>query len=476
MPMQQAFRKFAGYGYVILCLAVVWLTRDHVFFWDTVQLGSKHAHWYYENGFGRLLLPDAIDSGHPPVFGMYLAALWQLFGKSLPVSHLGMLPFLLLMGWALFRLGDRLGGPALSPLLVLLVLADPVVAGQAVLVSPDLALLSFFLLGLVGVLERRSWLTALAAVGLAAISTRGMMTVLALYLFELIAGPEGWLFQEGKKKGLGWMVVRALPYAPSGLFALAFLGYHYLEKGWIGYHADSPWAPGFERVGMAGVLKNFGLLGWRLLDFGRIFLWPAGIALAFGIRPELRKDRRLRQLLVLVVVAVPALCTTFVLYQFLQNHRYLLPLLVGLTLLFYRLLALAPAAWRAVAFVVAFAGLLTGNLWVYPDRIAQGWDATLAHWPYYPLREAAIDYLEKESIPLDSVGTAFPEIGPLKYRDLSGRMRGFKAKDLARDDLVLYSNIMNDFTDEEIGVLRAHWREKQRWERGGVKLVLYARQ
>ena len=82
---------------------IILLVQDHVFFWDTVQLGAKHAYWYYENNFQSLLLPTEIDSGHPPLFGMYLAFCWLLFGKSLAGKPLGD---------AAFFVGKFMDGPA----------------------------------------------------------------------------------------------------------------------------------------------------------------------------------------------------------------------------------------------------------------------------------------------------------------------------------------------------------------------------
>ena len=46
--------------------------------------------------------------------------------------------------------------------------------------------------------------------------------------------------------------------------------FHYLETGWMGYHENSPWAPAFEKVDFQGAIKNILILGWRLLDFGRV--------------------------------------------------------------------------------------------------------------------------------------------------------------------------------------------------------------
>ena len=77
---------------------------------------------------------------------MYLALNWKLFGKSLAVSHLAMLPFLVGIVLLLFFIGDHFGGRENSWMLALLAAADPVLASQAVLVSPDVALSCFFLL------------------------------------------------------------------------------------------------------------------------------------------------------------------------------------------------------------------------------------------------------------------------------------------------------------------------------------------
>ncbi len=457
-------------GLLLLALLATFLVRQHPFFWDTIQLGSRHAHWYFENDFRNLLLPDEIDSGHPPAFGMYLALLWKVFGKSLAVSHFAMLPFLMGIVLLLFRIGDFFGGRENSWMLALLAVADPVLAGQAVLVSPDVVLACFFLLGLYGILCRKPGAQALGGMGLAAISTRGMMVVVALYFFGLILNwKKSWLLP----------FRQALPYVPGGLLALAFLGYHYQQKGWIGYHEAMPWAPGFERAGLGGLVKNTAILAWRLLDFGRLFVWlPLGwlAYLQWKGRP-VSWNEKIRQAFWLLAICLPLLSITFLAYRGLHGHRYLLPAFLALTLLLYTLLVHTPcpARIRRALFAAAFAGLLTGNLWVYPDTVSQGWDSTLAHLPYYSLRRQALDYLEEQNIPLESVGTAFPEIGPLKFKELSGEERGMREKGLARDTIIFYSNVMNDFSDAELWRLREEWTVLRSWKKGGVRVTLYLR-
>ncbi|NJL76258.1 MAG: hypothetical protein HC892_15805 [Saprospiraceae bacterium] len=136
---------FKDYGlFSIFTLGCFYVIQSHELFWDTVQLAGKHAHWYYETHFQYLLLPEQIDSGHPPFFGIYLALMWKLFGKSLFVSHFAIFPFTL---WSIYSSGEIgkffLGRPFWIVLPLFLIL-DPTFAAQNVLVSPDAVLIALF--------------------------------------------------------------------------------------------------------------------------------------------------------------------------------------------------------------------------------------------------------------------------------------------------------------------------------------------
>ncbi|MFN4257292.1 MAG: hypothetical protein ACK4Q5_20010, partial [Saprospiraceae bacterium] len=182
-------------SFFVAVIALTWFVRDVPFFWDTVQLGSKHAHHFFENGLRWLPLPPEIDSGHPPTFGFYLACVWAVFGKSLAVSHFAMLPFLLGIAWLLVRLSPPQpphdGGSPHWFWLPLLALADPVLAGQMALVSPDVLLVFFFLLAVQQIYRPLRggrggiWL-ALGILGLCLISMRGMMVAGACFVFRVL--------------------------------------------------------------------------------------------------------------------------------------------------------------------------------------------------------------------------------------------------------------------------------------------------
>ncbi|MEL6926025.1 MAG: hypothetical protein AAFO94_18430, partial [Bacteroidota bacterium] len=267
---QDTYVKYAVAA-IMLCLVVlVALSQRQSFFWDTIQLSSMQANFFYEHGFRQMLLPPEIDSGHPPGFGLYLAFCWTLFGKSLALSHWVMLPFLLGIVYFLYRLGQYFFAGWWVLVAPLLALLDPVLLGQSVLVSPDIALVFFFLLTTVGLFEKRNVFLLLGGLGLVAISMRGMMVLAALYVFQLA---KSWL-EVNKIPRLKNVFQLLLPFLPGAVLGFAFLSWHYMAAGWIGYHADSPWAPSFTKVDVSGFFKNIAVLGWRFLDFGRFVLFP----------------------------------------------------------------------------------------------------------------------------------------------------------------------------------------------------------
>lgn len=387
-----------------------------------------------------------------------------------------MLPFLFGIGYFLSQLGKLILGEKNAPWLLLLCFADPVLASQSLLVSPDIVLCCFFLMAVWAIWTMKSVQLAIAVAFLGLISTRGMMLGLALYFFSI--------FSSNGKLGIKLFTEKLWPFLPGGLLAGAYLFYHWYETGWIGYHAGSTWAPSFERVDLQGFLKNIAVASWRMLDFGRIFVWLGIAWLGWALRKngklllgKIDRQSTGSKLVFLTAIVFLLVVPTQLLYKGLLAHRYFLPFFLSLNLTFlYLLLKTAeptkPSFPKKILAGITCIGLATGNLWTYPDKIATGWDSTLAHLPWHGLVDGAIVHLKAQGIPLNKVGTAFPNIGSRELYDLNGGTDGFVKKDLKENCYVLYSNVMNDFRDEEIDELRT-WPILYGKQVGAVKIILY---
>jgi len=122
-----------------------------------------------------------------------------------------------------------------------------------------------------------------------------------------------------------------------------------------------------------------------------------------------------------------------------------------------------------------FVGLITGNLWIYPPTIAQGWDSTLAHIPYYNLQNKMLNYIKKEKIPLEKIGSEFPSLEEQRYITLNSSQHSFKKKNIFSDKYILYSTIFNDFSDEEITYLKTNFKLKKAFTSHKIFVRLYKR-
>ena len=444
----------------LLAIAITWLVGENFFFWDTVQLASKQAHHFYQNGFSSLYLPDEIDSGHPPIFGYLLAVIWAVFGKTLFVSHLYALFFLLLLIFQSYHLGDFLfkknGGIYLCSFLS----ASPVMASQAILVSPDVALCAFFVMGLNGIFQKHPALLAIATLGLSMTSMRGMMVVLVLFTAFLYQNID--FFKENKRNVLVLSKEVILPFLAAGVFGAIFLIWHFCTKGWIGYFSGSTWAESFKSVGVKGFFKNVAIVIWRLADFGHIFIWLAVIYYYF-----LKKYIINKVLLALLFFSLLFLIPSALLYAGLSGHRYFLPIYIISLLI---VLDLVKNNWAKIGLILM---LFLGNFWVYKQPTATGWDSTLAHLPYYSLRKEMLDFIDKNKIDLETIGTAFPNCNELEVVDLNNDKRHFVKKDFEQNKFIFYSNIMNDFSAEELQILEASWKKRYVLQKGQVVVILY---
>jgi hypothetical protein len=444
------------------------LSIQHLpFFWDTVQLASKHAHFFYENGLKWAVLPSEIDSGHPPLLGYCLAVAWSVLGQTLPVSHWLLYPAMAGIIYQLLRLGHHLNAQWAWWLLPI-VLLDPVLLGQAALVSPDLVVLLGILCVMNGFFGQKNALIAIGGVLLCLFSMRGMMcaAALGLWLFGMAGGP----FLHRAKA--------VLPLMPGALVGFAFLWWHHRAAGWTGHYEGSTWAGAFERVGPGGMVRNVAILGWRWFDLGRVAVWVVLLWRLYrmGWRDFYAQNRTLVWLLgVLVIFLSPSA----ILYQNLSAHRYFLPIFAALGILAWAALARGETALDTKksttgAYVFCSVMLALGHFWVYPRGVSMDWDCTLAHLPYHRLRAEAMADLASKGVDVASVGTSFPCLNTGENLMLNGDQRTMQPIDFDKNDYVLTSNVLNDVDEPEYAILQGQgWQLERRWGGWPVWFELY---
>ncbi len=452
---------------LLASLAIKVLSINTGFFWDNVLLGSRVAHFFFENGFSCWYLPVEMDSGHPPLFGYTLAIWWKVFGPTLLSSHLFMLPFVFGVIWQLHNTASFFFQNSRDRVLALiLILADPTLSSQMVLINPDLPQLFLFLLALNGLLRGKKLLLGLGLAFLGLASYRGMMLCAGIVAIDLA------LNLLVSKKGFKsfFSAPRILTYLAGFAPAIIYVGWRYLEVGWIVSSPIDPHEGGHYQVAqISSMLRNIVVIAHRFADFGRVFLYlfVAGII----ARNILRKES-LKQYLPLAFIFVLSTSAIWITSVFINNplgHRYFIPSYIPLGLIAYKMLL--TTKWPRMGFSLITVALLSGNLWVYPDRIAQGWDSSLAHLNYWPVRQKAISFMEENQIEVNNTGTFFPNITSSQMIMLDGKTESFPAFS-GSEKYALYSNVYN-LTDREFDLLEINYRPIKTFNNKGVRIVLY---
>lgn len=461
--------------YYLFYAVIIILVINNPFFWDKDVIISKRAFWFVENKFS-LNLPNSYDNGYAPVLSLVLASLWKIFGKSLLIGHLLMLPFAIGLIYQFYRFLNYLSDDKrFINLTMILLLVDTTILSQIVVVSNDLILVFFFFLSLNAILyNKRNWLY-ISLLFLSLSHMRGVMACLIVFIFEIFM-----LFNatKGIQGGLRKSMRIITQYLPAVVIFFAYQIYHYLQTGWIITHDNSPWIACFETVHFKGFVFNTGILIWRLFDFGRVAFWIVlFIFFLMVLRGKLKGDSNIRIMVVLIIVSSIVLFPSMVIYKVLSSHRYLLPVFILVTMLsgYILFVKLPRFRYARTVFVILLISLISGNFWIYPDKIAKGWDSTIAHLPFHELRKKMIAYIETNQISFSEVGSDVPNTYPQKITDLTDDERYFHLKDIKNDKYIFYSNVFNMFTDEEIDELKSEWNLEEEYRCLQVKVQLYKR-
>ncbi|MBN2215712.1 MAG: hypothetical protein JW723_15895 [Bacteroidales bacterium] len=459
--------------YYLFYSIIILLVVNTPFFWDKDVVISKRALWFIENRFS-LNLPNSYDNGYAPLLSLFVAFLWKIFGKSLVVGHLLMMPFAVGLIYQLHRfLNNFSDNKRFINFTLILLLVDTTLLSQIVVVSNDLILLFFLFMSLNAILyNRRNWLY-LTILLLSLSHIRGVMVCLIVFLFEFAL-----LFNKtGRVAPIFKKAIRLIPqYLPAAFTFLAYQIYHYLDTGWIITHEGSPWIGCFETVDFKGFIFNIGILIWRLLDFGRIFFWLFLLVfLVRVLRGKSEPDSNILILGILIIISSVVLFPAMLTYKVLSSHRYLLPVFMPVTILTgYVLFVKQPfVRYARVTFLILIISMISGNFWIYPDKIAKGWDSTVAHLPFHSLRKKMKKYIETRQIPFSDIGSDVPNTYTQKLTHLTDDERYFHLKDMKTDKYIFYSNIFNMFSDEEIDELKNQWILEKEYRCIQVKVQFY---
>ena len=436
-------------------------------FWDNVLFASKMGNELYANSIFNWTMPDSFDPGHPPFLGFLLALFWKILGHKLWVSHLLMLPFVIgfffqLYEFILYFVKEQ----RVAFFAFLLVIADPTVATTLVLVNPEIIILFFFFLAINGILKRKNNLKFIGLFFLSIITFRSMMLFAGIFIFDIVNS----LFIYRKKLKSFFNLKFLLFYLLASLPAFVFITWRLATKGWLQTHPNSPWAGLWQIASPEIFFKNCVVLIWRYLDFGRVFIFLFLLISLLRFGKKIVKSTKNKQLLAISICAVIFIVFISLFATNTFGHRYFTVAYIGFILFSFLLIAEFYKSKKIIYFFL-FVGLLSGNLWIYPKKTSQGWDATLAHVPYHSLRLEAIDYLNKEAIKIEEVASFFPNYTTLDLIDNTGNQHSF-SKFNGKNKYVFYATVYN-LSDKELNKLDKNYAILKQFNNFNIHIIIY---
>ena len=84
-----------------------------------------------------------------------------------------------------------------------------------------------------------------------------------------------------------------------------------------------------------------------------------------------------------------------------------------------------------------------------------------------------LNYIRKNNIEFNNIGSVTPNLKQQKYIYLDDDTASFSNKDFNKNEFILYSNIFNDFSDDEVETLQNEWKEVKIYKKSCVKIILY---
>jgi len=447
-------KKNVVYATGLIYLLVLLIVKDIPVFWD--MYGQvKTASYFLETGFSNLLPSGGLysDNGHLPLYPLYLAILFKLFGFKLWVAHLSVLPFLI---GTLHQL-QRFCRHFLNETQVIFVLAltffMPAFITQSIYFSNEIALVFASLWFLNALLDDRSSHIAVASVLLCVLNLRGisLCLVLLVYFLFLKKNKNAWYILCGLVAWLTWLVV------------------HYRTTGW--FFSGEEIKEFRELAGAKGIFANAVACVWKLADLGAVFGWVAVIAIAI-------KRKVMGAPLTFLALASLSVVLTCLPFTNPVSNRYFLLVYV----------LLLPAFVHTIGFLQKKMGLLvtacfavvlfSNNGVMYPNQYGNAWDCSLKSLSYFEMRKQLDAYLSDQKIPASQVEAGFQLYFNDKYYLMNGADREFALlsdTEMPRSAYVANSDICNNYNPAREKYLAENYASVKEFKQDAVYIRLYKR-
>lgn len=459
----------------IVYIALTALCLNNFYFWDNIQQISKEAHWFYISNFKSLFITpqnnayDITATGyHPPLMGIMTALLWKVVGYKLWISHIFVFVWAIVLIYNLKRVLSFIFDDKYINWILAIILLESALLSQFAIASPDFILFTAFIVSLRAIIERKNILLTIGIFFLCCINMRGLFVGTILFIAH---NYYNWQINEKRYK-LKTLFQTLLPYIPTILLLMAYYSAYFIINGW--FFKDSANSGHYALPSNMGqVIRHFAEFALRSIENGRIIIWVLGIFTAiklFKTRPNLSPILKTFLLIFFFLTGI------YVIFIFISqmpfSTRYFMPQFFLLTViaLFGTIKYLKNRIKLVFAIVLIFE--LTGHFWIYPRTVAKSWDCTLAHLPFYNLRNECFEFIDTMELDYNDISAGFCLYGKRRYIELKNDDREISSGSDRK--YFIYSNISN--IEDDLGIelmYQNKWTLIKEFKEGFVCIELY---
>lgn len=468
--MKYNYNKILFVLLVIVYTILLYISFDFCYFWDNIQQVSKEAHFFFNSNFSifptNKLFPEYSLTGyHPPLIGFITALLWKLFGCKLWVSHVFIYIWALLLIYNTKKLVSIFFNEKHIGLVSCILLLEPTILSQFVIASPDIVLFAAFVISLRAILEQKHLLLSIGLFFLFGISMRGVFVGVILLISHLI-----YIYKKTDSK---LYLKNFSAYIPTLLLLSIYYLIYFQRNGW--FFTNSSYAEHYQNpTSLIQVLIHLAEFGIRSIENGRFLIWILGMYILFFSFPKFRDNKF--HLVTSVFTGIFLLYFLFIfITQMPFSSRYFITsyFLLTIIILIFAFEKLKKKLLAVLLSIIIFLEI-SGNFWIYPEKIAKSWDTTLAHIPYYSLRKECFEYIDRKRMDYNNISAGFCLYGNRKDIELIELNKTVSNK--MNKKYYIYSNISNaeDSIIDELNDKRK-WIEIKRFNKTPVFISIYSR-
>ncbi|MEO8761414.1 MAG: hypothetical protein ABI448_11015 [Bacteroidia bacterium] len=432
---------------------VLWYSNTPVF-WD--MYGQvKTAHFYLETNFTNLF-PNGngfTDNGYFPIYTLYLAACFKLFGFKLWVAHLSVLPFIIGLFYQLQHFCKRFLSDEKAALVLLLTLIHPVIAAQNIYFSSEICFvfLSAWMLNTIN--DVRASRMVLSSTLLCLLNLRALPFIVLLFIYFVFI----------KKQKSAWYLVAAV------LFSMVWIFIHFHISGWF---FENPENIGHRTlIDFNQMLKNFFWCMVKLTDYANIVAIIFIVLFCFS-------HKKMSEPVVFVLLAALSIFIFCVPLSNPIGNRYFLVVYV-LMLPAFVLSISHYSLQKIIVTCLIFVLFLVQSSWLTkPDKYGNAWDCTLKSLTYFDVRKELDTYVAENQIAVKDVAAGFQLYFNDEFYLMNNSTKEYSLlsdTEMPQNLYVADSNICNNYNPERKAYLEKNYSLIKSFTKGAVYVRLFKR-